>query len=185
VAAGRQPSGHLSSSGTRAWTARRTTGSHRAGRGASQTGRFLEPQRASGTVSSLQLVQEPRVLRFCSLRSRSPRGEAEARQRPQEDGPATIEGEEGTRRQTGRPRRVRQGRQQREAVAAVAVSRSLFELVLRSWRAPQGSRVALPLVSQWRVSCSSKGGGTRGDACNRGAASAREQHFLETDWSAA
>ncbi len=42
-------------------------------------------------------------------------GEAEARQRPQEDGPATIEGEEGARGQAGRPRRVGQGRQQREA----------------------------------------------------------------------
>jgi hypothetical protein len=58
------------------------------------------------------------VLRFCPPKLGSPRGEAEARQRPQEDGPATIEGEEGARGQAGRPRRAGQERQQKEAVAA-------------------------------------------------------------------
>src|SRR6266567_5451214 len=62
--------------------------------------------------------QDKRAAKVLSSGARGPRGEAEARQRPQEDGPATIEGEEGARGQAGSPRRVGQRRRQGEAVAA-------------------------------------------------------------------
>jgi hypothetical protein len=77
--------------------------------------------RAPSDRSAVLDDRSPRIgprngVKVLSSGIRSPRGEAEARQRSQEDGPATLEGEEGA--EAGRPRRVGQGRQQREAVAA-------------------------------------------------------------------